>query len=135
MIGEEEASRECMKNALRLSPSGGKADDIIHTLPLLHMARRDLFDDEEFEVEDDSIDPAVENKSNGAVKTSSSGGIHMTSDPVFIESLRNSISKMRFVDLQAALKARGLKFYDSKDALEEKLFRSLIEDTELDEFQ
>jgi hypothetical protein len=123
-----------MKNALRLSPSSGKADDIIHTLPLLHMARRDLFDDEEFEDKDGSI-TTVENKSNRARKTSSNGGINMSSDPVFIESLRTSISKMRFVDLQAALKARGLKFYDSKDALKEKLFRSLIEDTELNEFQ
>ncbi len=141
VIGDEEASRECMKNALRLSPSSGKADDIIHTLPLLHMARRDLFDDEEFEDKDDSI-TTVENTSDRARKTSSNGGINMSSDPVFIESLRTSISKMRFVDLQAALndlqaalKARGLKFYDSKDALKEKLFRSLIEDTELNEFQ
>lgn len=138
VIGDEKASRECMKNALRLCPSSGKADDIIHTLPLLHMARRDLFDDDEFEIDNDSIrvERADGNESSASRRTAgSNGGANIKSDPVFIESLRNSISKMRFVDLQEALKIRGLKCHDSKDALKEKLFRSLLEDSGLDEFQ
>jgi len=133
VVGDEELSRECMKNALRLCPSSGNADDIIHTLPLLHMARRDLFDDDEFEAVDVSIESAEGSPSRTSTPTN--GGTGITSDPVFIESIRNSISKMRFVDLQAALKARGLKFHDSKDALKEKLFRSLLEDSGLDEYQ
>ena len=135
VVGEEEASRECMKNALRLSPSSGNADDIIHTLPLLHMARRDLFDDEEFEVADTDEESLTGGSWRESEVLSSNGSTGIRTDPVFIESIRNSISKMRYVDLQSALKARGLKFHDMKDKLKEKLFRSLLEDSGLDEYQ
>jgi len=135
VIGDEEASRECMKNALKLCPSSGNAADIIHTLPLLHMARRDLFDDEEFEAANDDIGNTEGSVGTVSGHATTNGGNGITSDPVFIESIRNSISKMRFVDLQSALKARGLKFHDSKDALQKKLFRSLLEDSGLDEYQ
>ena len=37
--------------ALRSCPSSGKSNDIVHTLPLLHMAARDWFDDDEMETE------------------------------------------------------------------------------------
>lgn len=133
VVGDDDASRECMKNALRLCPSSGKADDIIHTLPLLHMARRDLFDDDEFEETDDTIERSKGTPSRALTTDNEVAGI--ASDPVFIESIRNSISKLKLVELQAALKARGLKFHDSKDVLKEKLFRSLLEDSGLDAYQ
>lgn len=135
VVGDEEASRECMKNALRLCPSSGNGEDIIHTLPLLHMARRDLFDDDEFEAVDDSIESGDGNLLDQTSHRIANGGSGITSDPVFLESIRNSISKMRYVDLQSALEARGLKFHDSKEALQKKLFRSLLEDSGLDEYQ
>jgi hypothetical protein len=129
VVGDEEESKECMKMALRLCPNGN-ADDIIHTLPLLHMARRDLFDDDEFEEASDETLESKERPSSGAATRNPMTSIR--TDPVFIESLRKSISRMRFAELQAALKARGLKFHDSKEALGEKLFRSLLEDSGLD---
>lgn len=126
VMGDEEESKECMKMALRLCPSSGNADDIIHTLPMLHMARRDMFDDEEF---DDVHDKSSESQ---ARDESLNRGTNIRMDPLFLESMRKSVSKMRLVDIQAALKARGLKYHDSKEAVAEKLFKSLLEDSGLD---
>jgi hypothetical protein len=129
VVGDKEESKECMKMALRLCPNGN-ADDIIHVLPLLHMARRDLFDDDEFE---EAPDEALERKEGRSSSASVRNLVtSIRTDPVFIESIRKSISRMGFAELQAALKARGLKFHDSKGALGEKLFRSLLEDSGLD---
>jgi tetratricopeptide (TPR) repeat protein len=129
VVGDEEESRECMKMALRLCPNGN-ADDVIHILPLLHMSRRDLFDDDEFEEAPNEALERKEGRSSSASVRNSMTSIR--TDPIFIESIRKSISRMSFVELQDALKARGLKFHDSKRALGEKLFRSLLEDSGLD---
>ena len=52
---ELEESQKCMKMALKLCPSSGKSDDIVHTLPLLHMSIRDWFDDSGFDDDDISF--------------------------------------------------------------------------------
>ena len=46
-LGDVDESKECMKMALQLCPNR-KTDDIIHSLPILHMTVRHWFDDEEF---------------------------------------------------------------------------------------
>jgi len=44
-VGDAEESKKCMKMALRLISSSSGAVDIVHALPMLHMTRRDWFDD------------------------------------------------------------------------------------------
>jgi hypothetical protein len=43
---EEADSKACMKMALHQCFSVGNGSDIIHTLPVIHMLRRDWYDDE-----------------------------------------------------------------------------------------
>ena len=46
-----------MKKALIMSGGGEKSDDVLDTLPLLHMTHRDWFDDEDVEaIDNDLID-------------------------------------------------------------------------------
>ena len=50
-MGDEEESKNCMKMALRLSPAGAMGNDLIHTLPTLHMKMRDWFDNDDYEAD------------------------------------------------------------------------------------
>jgi tetratricopeptide (TPR) repeat protein len=140
VIGDEAESKECMKMALRLCPSSN-GNDIVHTLPMLHMARREWFDDEEFD-NDGVEEETVKGKRGGG-----NGQLGKTrknkstipvmdrgtrSDPVVVESIRTSVSKMKYTQLQDALKTRGLKFHASKEELANKLVNSLLEDIGLD---
>lgn len=109
VVGEEEASKECMKMALRLCPSAGKSNDIVQTLPLLHMSVRDWFDDDEL----------------------GEGGLP---DTGFLESIESGVEDLRFVELQQALKLRGLPYTTgSKEVLKERLLQSLLRDVGLDD--
>ncbi|KAL7558095.1 hypothetical protein ACA910_020045 [Epithemia clementina (nom. ined.)] len=45
-VGQDDKSKNCMKMALRQCPSAGNAPDLVHTLPMLHMTRRNWFDDD-----------------------------------------------------------------------------------------
>jgi len=60
-----------------------------------------------------------------------------TADPVLAESILSSVSELRRVDLQKALRLRGLKHSGSKPVLQQRLFQSLMEDASLigDSFQ
>jgi tetratricopeptide (TPR) repeat protein len=122
-IGEEEESKECIKMALRLCPTS-KGDDIVHTLPLLHMSKRDWFDDDEYEESDGSA-AEVQTKSSGSLIKLPLG---VTADPVIAKSLQDSISKMKFQELKTALKNRGLPHTGAKDELQSRLFNSLVDD-------
>jgi len=77
-LGEVDESKDCMKMALLLCPSIGNADNIIHTLPALHMTTRDWYDDDDDEfMDDDEDDLEVENGNKAAAASDFlSGGFH-----------------------------------------------------------
>lgn len=115
--GDTESSKNCMKMALRQC-IGGNGSDIIHTLPMLHMSRRDWFDDDIFE-EDDGFDFDSEEVSSDQLPQGSSNAV---------ESIKESVKTMRLSALQESLKKRGLKTSGSKSALKSRLQRCLLED-------
>jgi tetratricopeptide (TPR) repeat protein len=126
-MGEEDESKRCMKMALKLSPNA-HGDDLMHTLPLLHMTCRNWFDDDEF---DDGI---VSNQVDAQMIASnehSQTDAPKNADPHVVESIRSSLEKMRLVDLQNALRIRGLRAVGSKAELQERLFDSLMSDVSL----
>jgi tetratricopeptide (TPR) repeat protein len=150
-LGEADESKKCMKMALRLRPSSGKADDIVHTLPMLHMSQREWFDDDDdFDSDLFSISTTTNSsstsswKSGGArnsdntatTKASRSVSVasaeHAMTDPVFVESMKVGIAQLRLPELQDALRLRGIPAgVGSKDELREKLFESMLGDTGL----
>ena len=127
---------------------------VIQTLPMLHMARRDWFDDDEF-IEDDGdfktissseatitdtdadsdtttttlgtlndvTNKIVENKNTAA---SSSSSI----DENLLESIKDSVGKMKLVELQQALKKKKLKSSGSKSVLKERLLCALLDEAD-----
>jgi tetratricopeptide (TPR) repeat protein len=125
-LGEPEESKECMKMALKMCPSFGNGEDIVHTLPMLHMSRRDWFDNEEF-VETSNETGHDERKS----KASTDVSLPVEANPVLKESIKTSIAKLKLAELRDALKVRGLKTFGSKEELQVKLFRSLMDDAGL----
>jgi hypothetical protein len=127
VMGEDvEESKKCMKTALRMCPSAGKADDILLTLPLIHVATRDWYDDEEYVEIKEPYDNTRRSNSQSSFTSKKDGDTKF--NPVMIESIRDSVESMRLVQLQDALRARGLKSVGSKDQLKDKLFKSLLED-------
>jgi len=145
VIGDAEESKRCMKRALRLSPNAN-GSDITHTLPMLHMTCRDWFDDEAFDEEEQSLPPQEATDSTAPVggvqqptTTTSPSSLPFQSvipvpdniDPVLVESIRSSIEKMRYVDLQDVLKVRSLRYIGSKEELQGRLFHSLLSDSGL----
>lgn len=121
-LGQVDDSKSCMKMAMRMCPNI-KGSDIIHTLPMLHMSRRDWFDDDEYNNEDDQI-----RTPQGAPIDVPLG---VKTDPIIIESIHDSISTLKHQDLKHALKARGLLSSGSKEELRMRLFTSLISDAGL----
>jgi hypothetical protein len=120
-VGNIEESKRCMKMALQLS-TGGNGNDLMHILPMLHMSRRNWFDDE-------AID--VESTSSEQLKTRSIKSSESDLDPIITETIRSSLEKLRLAELQQALKVRGLHTSGSKDDLQARLFLSLVDDTRL----
>jgi hypothetical protein len=112
--------------ALKMCPSFGNGADIVHTLPMLHMARRDWFDNEEF-VESSNTTGDNRKKPKAAADVS----LPVEANPVLIDSIKTSIAKLKLAELRDSLKLRGLKTFGSKEELQVKLFRSLIEDAGL----
>ena len=119
VMGDATSSKDCMKMALRQCVSGN-GNDIIQTLPMLHMARRDWFDDDEFE-EDDGYDPD-EDGDDWNVFVSSDG------NAIRSQSIKESVGKMKLSELQDSLKRRGIKSSGSKSALKERLIQCLLQD-------
>ena len=141
-LGDEIESKNCMKQALLLCPSSGNGSDIVHTLPMLHMSERGWFDDEPFEemtddhhhdfASQESSDTASKSKGDPTTKdTITIRGFNIDEDPILVASIRSSLEKLRIVDLQQALKLRGLRWTGSKEELQERLFLSLMEDAGL----
>ena len=127
VLGDLEESKKCMKMALRLCPSGN-GDDIVQALPMLHMARRDWFDDD-----DDFTSPLFEERidkdPSEIPKAEPKTPKHV--DKVAKESIRKSVAKLTYADLQDALRLRSLRAAGSKAELQERLLYSLLEDAGL----
>eukprot|EP00980_Cylindrotheca_fusiformis_P010108 scaffold2243_cov122-Cylindrotheca_fusiformis.AAC.24 len=125
--GDVEESKRCMKMALKMCPSSGKSDDIVHTLPLLHMSARDWFDDSEFDE-----DPMIDDYSTEDVEFAPQKpnlASYAYADPFIEKSIKNGVQKMKFEQLKEALRLRGLKTVGSKQVLQERLFYSLMDDS------
>lgn len=128
-LGFAEESKKCMKVALKFGPSTGKSDDIVHTLPLLHMSVRDWFDDDDFEaevvfeggssVEEGIFSPVAPNDAVASMAYA---------DPLIEKSIREGVSKMKLKELKDALRLRGKTTTGSKENLQERLFYSLMDD-------
>lgn len=112
VLGMEEESKKCMKNALKLSLVNSNAkDDFIHTLPMLHLSRRDWFDDEPL---DDDTFTAIE---TFQVKKEVEANI------------QNSVDKLLLSEIQDALGRKGLKTSGgNKSDLKQRLLTVLMED-------
>lgn len=124
VIGNVEESRKCMKMALRLCPSSGKSDDIVHTLPLLHMSIRDWFDDSEFD-EDPLGKSSNYQEHTGFAPTT---GDFASVDPIVATCIRTGVAKLKLVELRQALRILGLNTDGSKQELQERLFFSSMTD-------
>lgn len=94
-------SQYCIKRAIAECPNPN-ADDIIHTLPVLHMKMRDWFDD-------DAVDSPIATSNN---------------------SIQRSIAPLKLYELQAILKNRSLNSLGSKRELQERLYKVLLMDFE-----
>eukprot|EP00957_Ditylum_brightwellii_P198033 15087737-Ditylum_brightwellii.AAC.1 len=126
--------------ALHQCFSVGNGSDIIHTLPVIHMLRRDWYDDEgfvEYLEEQHNYLRGVVTLNNGpkgnnlAVSSSlptATGGIN----PIIMKSLQDSVDKIKVTELQEALKKKGLKTSGSKSLLQEQLIYSLLDNEHLD---
>ena len=118
-----------MKMALKFSPSIGKSDNLVHTLPLLHMTVRDWFDDDDFEADiifddgdksdRDSFSPVPPNQAIASMAYS---------DPLIEKSIKDGVSKMKLRELKGSLRLRGKITTGSKEQLQERLFHSLMDD-------
>lgn len=139
-IGDSKESKTCMKMAMTLCPSAGNGIDIVHTLPVMHMSRRDWFDDDEFVEDDDAT--RKEGGSGGGAPSSRRDGAEGDAvgredgkggtGRVVSNSISDSVGKLRLAQLREALRARGLKSAGSKEELRARLFESLVEDAGLE---
>lgn len=145
VTGEVEESKKWIKTAFKLcSMNAGKSDDIMDTLPLLHMTARDWFDDDPYDEDEDEVigNEGVESELNTEVSAkkrtsppdagkTSGKSEHMSdaySDPVLEASIMEDVSKMKFNDIRDALRIRGISATGSKETLKERLFISLMDD-------
>ncbi|CAJ1945368.1 unnamed protein product [Cylindrotheca closterium] len=121
VTGNVDESRKCMKMALKLCPSSGKSDDIVHTLPLLHMSVREWFDDSGFDDDPLEDDPFYRDHSGSVLTTADVASI----DRYIEKCIRGGVTKLSMVELRQALRIIGLKTDGSKQDLRERLFLSL----------
>jgi tetratricopeptide (TPR) repeat protein len=130
VLGEYDESKKCMKRALMLCPSSGNADDIVHALPLLHMSRRNWFDEEETET--DSVDEYDNERiRNARAANGASPRPSAVADTILLDSIMSSLQELRHIDLKDALKLRGLPSNGSKDDMQDRLLHSLVNDASL----
>jgi len=156
VTGDVKSSKVCMKMALHQSGSFGNGKDIIQALPMLHMSRRDWYDDDDFEEDDmgdtsfgqldyfvgkdsdddydDSTDTTTSSSSVPTSTTAMSSMEYLTesievgnmADIVQMRSIIDSMDNMRLVDIKDCLRDRDMKTTGSKSALARRLLKSLI---------
>ena len=145
--GEDETSQKCMKMALRLCRSSSTASDLLHTLPLLHMATRDWFDDDDdldsnlFADQDEKTSHRLsalvavgeDNNNNehdedgvATIFSAEARDRMIQADPVFVTVLVQGIDKMIVEELKDVLQKRGTRAMGSKEELRAKVLETLI---------
>lgn len=131
VTGNYEESKHCMKMALRQCGSNN-SDDIIQTLPMLHMTRRDWFDDDLFEEDTGSSESVGTIPVKGTLedKQVKDTATNMDLRSISMQSIEESVNKMRVVDLRQALKERGIKTTGSKSVLKDRLLQALQENVD-----
>lgn len=154
-IGNMKESKQCLKNSLRLCPSTGIGNDIIHTLPILHMTSRDWYDEEKVNDDEDDDNHDINqndnivvpnppsntlllennlssdnnnNKRNSVTTDNNNSNNHHT---ILSQSIKSSIEELKLSELQDSMRARNLKIVGSKDELKDRLYHSLITDPDL----
>jgi hypothetical protein len=91
---------------------------------MLHMSFRNWFDDEAFELESDENQNVLNDRKFNEISRPS------TIDPFVYKSMKSSLGEARLVDLQKALRTRGLRVVGSKLELQKRLLESLVDDAE-----
>jgi hypothetical protein len=103
---------------------------------MLHMARRDWFDDDDFK-EDDGIIYTNSDEHKGGLDWETSnnkalmGNSYVVSSSNARQFIEQSVTKMRTVELQNELKRRGAKTTGSKSVLMDRLRQILLKDAGL----
>ena len=144
-LGRSYESKQCMKMALKTCAHSisGNGRDITYLLPVIHMTVRDWYDDDEFDVKEDTTDEQIDlNDEEMIEQLLNEGGVKLelntegddnktnnTASTKLTSSLRESIKDMRIVDLKQELKARKLKTSGSKKELQDRLVDDLRRET------
>ena len=145
-LGIDDEAKRCMTMALAMC-NPNTAADIVHTLPLLHMSRREWFDDDDDDMEEDveedeqeddeSIQLKVNDPDNDDTNIQSSAtnapsSTTNTSDnisPIVLETIQEGIWELTVAELRRALQVKGLKpRAAAKEELRQKLLESLLEE-------
>lgn len=109
------------------------------------MSKRDWFDDDEFIEDDGDLGSNFDDNNNNQVighnssTQLSSSTVPTTEDTTImnenkqldenlIQSIKDSVDKMKLVELQNSLKKKGLKSSGSKSVLRDRLLCSLLEE-------
>jgi hypothetical protein len=100
------------------------------------MSQRDWFDEDgDFEADlfNSSVDHGRLGSSNQVNKLEDVkvGVGKVDADPVLVDSIKESLSKLRLTELQDALRLRGVRAVGSKLDLRDRLFQSLMDDAGL----
>jgi len=121
-LGDEKESKECMQMALRFCPTSTTVDDIMYSLPKLHLKARNWIDD--------SVTLSYEEAvaTLDIVKVSE----NKESNPLVFATVQKSILKMDLKQLQDALQTKNMDTTGSEETLRCRLFDSLVDDMNLE---
>jgi len=116
VLEEKEESKACMKMALLQTVGTMHGNDITKNLPVIHMSRRDWYDDDEFDVD---------------LSDGNDNGVGILSNDI-LEIFKAGVKKMRVVDLKKELKRKGFGISGAKKELQERLTELLAFEAEID---
>ena len=97
---------------------------------MLHMTRRDWFDDDLFEEDTGSSDKLMTTEGDIEDKHKIDATKNADLRSISMQSIQNSVDKMRVVDLRQELKERGIKATGSKSVLKDRLLQVLQENVD-----
>lgn len=109
VTGKTNESKVCMKMALQQNVGSINSDDINKLFPVIHMSRRDWYDDDDFE--------------NSVMMMDVESGI-LSNDPE--DMIKALLDGARKTKLQDTLQKEGLATTGSKSDLSERLLKSLL---------
>jgi len=110
VLGKQPISKICMKMALQQNVGGMNSDDLNKVFPILHMSKRDWYDDDDFEGEDHNEHLDI-------------GGVLSDQKEELIRAIVNDAKK---TSAQDALRKEGLTISGSKSELCDRLCEFLM---------